>query len=194
MFFDSKFEKSINELGLPTFSMAFSIVELTKIRDDAKGVFFGGKPEEAAARAFRDLIVLNQKIPVEQRLESGFEKIGLLKWWHFDGRVNVDLHLGIKDSIEKLLTTYVGKDYEDDYYAALSKMGIVIPITHDTLRTIAFSFLYGGKKFSLSPNDAALRLYTDVLIKDEKKYSACLTNEGAQALAQLAAKLLPSSQ
>ena len=187
LFFNPKFEKLVDELGIPVFSEAFSVAELTKIRDEARDAF-GSKPEEAAARAFRDLIVLNQNIPVEQRLEASFSKLALLKWWHFDGRVNVDLHGGIKKSIEELLSAYVGKTYEDDYYDQLKKMGVITPITHDTLRTIAFSFLYGGKKSAMSPRDAAYRLLKDVIIKDSAKYSACVIQEATQLFAQLAAK------
>ena len=88
---------------MPAFGSAFSIQELARIREDAKGTFFGN-PEEAAARAFHNLVVLNQKIPTEQRLEICFEKILRLKLWHFNDKVNVDLHLGIRASFEKLLS------------------------------------------------------------------------------------------
>jgi hypothetical protein len=132
--------------------------------------------------------VLNAKIPVEQRLEACFSKIGLLKVWHFEGKVNVDLHLGMKNVMEEVLGAYVGKDYEKDYYDALGKMGVIVPITHDTLRTIALGFLYGGKKSAISPDDAAYRLLKEVIIKDKEKYSACVTPEAAQLFAKLTAK------
>src|SRR5687767_9224858 len=148
--------------------------ELTKIRDDARDGY-GGKPEEAAARAFRDLILQNPRVPIEQRLEASFSKVTLLKVWHFHSKVNVDLHLGIKSVIEDLLCEYVGRDYQNDFYKALSKWGVTTPIEHDTLATIAFVCLYMGKKSSIPADHAAVKLCSDVIAKDLNKYSACIT-------------------
>ncbi len=147
IFFNEKFEKLINELGVPAFSRAFSGKELATIRENAKSVLFGN-PEEAAVRAVHNLVVLNQNIPIDQRLEMCFKQLMRLKLWHFNGNVNVDLHFNIRTSFEKLLSEYVGKSYEDNYYEALRQLGVVVPITHDTLRFLALSYLYHGKKFS----------------------------------------------
>lgn len=177
IFFDKKFEQLVNELEVPAFGRAFSAQELATIRENAKSVLFGN-PEEAAARAFHNLVVLNQKIPIEQRLEMCFKQLTRLKLWHFNGNVNPDLHFNIRPSFEKLLSEYVGKSYEDNYCEALGQLGVVVPITHDTLRFLALSYLYHGKKFSTSADVEALSFCLNVVAKDSEKYSTCIAKTG----------------
>lgn len=189
-FFDSRFENLVDELGVTRFRSFFSAEELATIRNDGR-VGLGSKPEEAAARAFRDLVILNQKIPIETRLEVTFEKLSVLKSWHFDDKVNVDLHLGIKEKLENLLRTYVGEEYEREYYDAVSKTGVITPIVHDTLRTIALGFLYGGKKLGILPSEAAYRLFWNVIMKQKGTYGRCVV--GGEQVLELLSPASPDS-
>lgn len=185
IFFNQNFEKLINDLGITEFNDVIGFGELAAIRDYTKNVS-GSKPEEAAARAFRDLVILNNKIPIEQRLEKGLEKIGLLKLWHFDGKVNIDLHLNIKASIEQLVSEYVGEQYENIFHEGLKKYGVIIPIEHDTLRRISLALLYGGKKSNKPPLDAAHKFYMDIIVKNSKQYSSCVQEDAKEVLQILA--------
>jgi len=171
--FDSKFEKLIDELGVTKFNDCFSVQELFTIRNDGR-VGMGSKPEEAAARTFRDLILLNQRIPIDNRLEAAFSKVQRLKLWCSDDKVNVDLYFSIKDALEHLLHTYVGDEYEQEYYEAVFKTGVISPISHDTLRFIAHAYLYGGKKWGTHPVAVAQRLFSDVIMNDKHTYGPCV--------------------
>jgi hypothetical protein len=181
LFFNPKFEQCIDELGLRQFTEAVSARNLAEFRDYGRDVT-GASPEEAAARAFRDLVLKNAALPIEARLELSFRNIHTLKVWHFDDKVNIDLHTTIRATVEQLVDEYVGAAFKREYFETLGGYGVKVPIAHDTLHALSLAFLYIGKRAGLASKDSALKLYRDVLIDGPDNYDACLTPEGAEAV------------
>lgn len=181
LFFNQKFEKLIDELGILAFSDVIDNNKLTEIRDNSKNDL-KGKPEEAATRVFLDLVILNQKIPVERRLVKCFEKINLLKiWCLLNNSVNIDLYLIIMSLIEQMVSEYAGKQYEKDFYDQLNKMGVVIPLKHDALQIFGLLYLYNSKQRNNLAYDAAIKFYTDILSKNVNEYASCVREDSFDA-------------
>ena len=135
LFFNQKIYKLIDELRIMAFSYVIDNNKLTEIRDNSKNDL-KGRPEEAATRVFLDLVILNQKIPVERRLVKSFEKINLLKIWCLpNNSVNIDLYLNIMSLLKQMVSEYAGKQCEKDFYDQLNKMGFVFPLNYDALQT-----------------------------------------------------------
>lgn len=177
LFFDGKFDASVNELGIPTFSQFFPTEELNKFRKSGKGgPLASGGPREAAVRAFHNIVLLNKKIPIEQRLESGFKGIFLIKAWRFSNDVNIDLYLAARAAIDESVREYVGTEYENNFYEALIKMGVLVPITHDHLSVFAQISLVVGKRDGFPPDIAAVTFYANRIANEKEKYRAYLSH------------------
>lgn len=187
LFFNSKFDKLIDELGIGVFKNVIDQNKLIEMRGYSKDGL-KEKPEEAATRVFRDLVLLNQSITVEKRLDQFFNKSHTIKYWCLmDGNVNIDLYKSVKALIEKMVSEYVGKNYEDDFYEVLNKAGVIIPIVHDELRTFGLMLLCKGKQGNISTHDVAMKFYIDILAKNADRYVSCVREEGRELL-----KTLPS--
>ena len=177
MSYKSDFEEAITELGMRDFRTQIDLGKLNEIRENATGMFFGGKAKEAAARAYRELILLNEKIVPEQKLDGAIGNLLKLKTWHFNGKVNVDLHFAIKKSVEEILIQYVGVEYEKAFYKSLSEMGIIVPITHDNFKTICLSYMFRGKREGMETDSLLIPLIRNVLKPQKSTYINCVVPE-----------------
>ena len=177
MSYKSDFEEAITELGMREFRTQINLDKLNEIRENATGMFFGGKAKEAATRAYRELILLNQEIVPEQKLDGAFGNLLKIKTWHFHGKVNVDLHFAIKKSVEEILIRYVGVEYEKAFYKSLSEMGIIVPITHDNFKTICLSYMFRGKREGLETDSLLTPLIRNVLKPQKAAYIDCAVPE-----------------
>lgn len=177
MSYKSDFEEAITELGMREFRTQIDFNKLNEIRENAAGMFFGGKAKEAAARAYRDLVLLNEKITPEQRLDNGIANLLKIKVWHFHGKVNVDLHFAIKKSFDDILLQYVGSDYEKAFYNSLSTIGIIVPITHDNFKTICLSYMFRGKRDGMKSDSLLMPLIRNVLKPGKSTYINCVVPE-----------------
>lgn len=181
LFFDSNFAKLVGELEMAEFGDVITENQLVEIRNYSKNVL-GVKPEEAAARAFKDLVMFNSAIPLESRLRKSLEKINKIKWWHFDKKVNVDLYLSIRAAIAQMTTEYVGGQYEAEFLSALGEWGVIVPIEHDTLRTFSLLYMAGNKKTNKTADTAAHDFFTEVVVKGGDKYVSCIREEAHELL------------
>jgi len=177
MSYTSDFVEAIAALEMPAFKTQIDVKKLTEIRENGTGMFFGGKAKEAAARAYRELVLLNEGIPPEKKLDKAFSNLLKIKTWHFDGKVNVDLHVSIKKSVEDILLQYVGSEYEKSFYNSLSKVGVIFPITHDMFKTICFSYMFRGKNEGLETDAVLISLIRNVLKPKKDLYINCLVPE-----------------
>lgn len=180
-FFDKKFEQSVYALGFSEFGSAIDIGELATIRDHSKNVL-GQNPQDAAVRAFRELILNNDEIPIEQRVEKSFS---ILQRMLSDGKAFSKLYKDTKASVEHLICQYVGSKFENEFYDCLKERGVLVPIKHYQLRSIAIVTLYLKKKSNATPDDTAYDFFMDVMVKNADKYAGCMREEARGLLAVL---------
>lgn len=181
IFFDKNYEECLGLLGVNALTNQISYGQLLSARDKNKSLS-NSNPNEAAARTFRDLVVLNEQLPADHRIALCLEKIGALKIWHFDGKVNQNLYFAIKEDLDGLIERYVGKEYMTHFYQALSKMGLIVPVTHDQLRTYSLHFIFYGKRNQYPYIEAAKRFMIDVVAQSPEKYSNCAREEAKELI------------
>ncbi len=176
LFFDKNYEECLSLLGINRFTNKITYCQLLSARDKNKGLS-NSNPNEAAARTFRDLVILNEQLPIEDRIVLCLEKLTKLKIWYFDGKVNENLFLAIKEDLDGLIEEFAGNQYLSDFYQALSKMGVIVPITHDQLRTYSLVFVVSGTKNQYTAIEAAKKFIIDVVAKNVEHYSNCVKEE-----------------
>lgn len=129
MFYKQKFHKFFSDLGGVRYAQNFSDAELLAIMQKSKAQ--RSTPQEAAARAYRHLILNNSFIPAEERLSDSFNVLDVtIRWWLAEGKLNADLLENLLAIRDQLLRDFVGEQYENSYYHYLSDIGLIIPIKH----------------------------------------------------------------
>jgi len=176
LFFDKKYDSLFDELGIASFGNLIGHAKCSAAKSSNKDIS-GSKPEEAAVRTYRDLVLLNDKLPIEARIELGFDKYITIKALHFDGKVNVDLFMSIKSALNGLVERYVGDAYFYEFYKLLSEMGVISPITHDTLHFYSMIYLYRGKKLNQLVLYPAKDFLIEVIGANPETYSGCVKPE-----------------
>lgn len=177
MSFDTLFEDGIRSLGLLELSQEINAEKLNSIRDSARGIFFGGRAEEAAVRAYRELVLLNPRISIEQRLEISFQNLIRIKQWRSQDKVNLDLLMATKQTTEELLSFYIGEEYENAYYEQLRQQGVVVPIKNDNFKIISDSYFFSMRRIGFTPEKIVHQLINNIYLKNKEGYASCMTEE-----------------
>jgi len=162
MFYKQRFYKCFSELELTSYGKFFSDAELLYIMQQSKAQ--RSTPQEAAARAYRNLILSNPLVSLQEKLIDSFKCLdGTIRWWHFERKLNADLLENMWAIRDQLLREFVGEQYENSYYRYLSDIGLIVPIEHYMLGFAAKLNLLRQSIEDRSPACAAI-----ILFKSEK--------------------------